>query len=145
VGKGKYVQGDKAQYPVRRRGLSRARPRAGRSRHACAPQDKELGGLTGGWAGGELGLKVDSGKFTPGTRVRVKGTVQPWMQNALFARTNMVLAGKEGEVSSARVENGQLKVAVRVQTGEAPVGLQAEENVDWSRLVVFSDNELEVI
>ena len=110
-----------------------------------APQDKELGGLTGGWAGGELGLKVDSSKFTPGTRVRVKGKVQPWMLNPLFARSNMVLAGKEGEVSSARVDGGLMKVAVRVQTGEPPVGLKPEADVEWTRLVVFSDNELEVI
>jgi hypothetical protein len=104
-----------------------------------------MGGLTGGWAGGELGLKVDSGKFAPGTRVRVKGTLQPWMQNAIFARSNMVLAGKQGQVSSTRVEGGQLKVAVRVETGDAPVGLKADEDVDWSRLVVFRDSELEVI
>ena len=89
-------------------------------------QDKELGGLTGGWAGGELGLKVDSSRFTAGTRVRVKGTLQPWMQNPLFARSNMALAGKVGEVSSTRVDGGLLKVAVRVQTGEPPVGLQPE-------------------
>ena len=104
-----------------------------------------MGGLTGGWAGGELGLKVDSAKFAPGTRVRVKGTPQPWMQNSFFARTTMALAGKEGEVSSARVEGGRLKVAVRVQTGEPPVGLKAEEDVEWTRLVVFADNDLEVI
>jgi hypothetical protein len=149
VGKGKFVKGDARQYPVRadssrqrtcyaRASLRRAPP--------CAPlQDKELGGLTGGWAGGELGLKVDSSKFAAGTRVRVKGTLQPWMQNPLFARSNMALAGKEGVVSSARVDNGTLKVAVRVETGEAPVGQQADADVQWSRLVIFSDNELEVI
>jgi hypothetical protein len=104
-----------------------------------------MGGLTGGWAGGELGLKVDSGKFSPGTRVRVKGTLQPWMANPIFARSNMVLAGKEGQVSSSRVEGGQLKVAVRIETGDAPVGLKAEADVEWSRLVVFTEGELEVI
>ena len=108
-------------------------------------QDKELGGLTGGWAGGELGLKVDASKFAAGTRVRVKGTLQPWMQNPLFARSTLALAGKQGVVSSARIEGGQLRVAVRVQTGEAPAGLTPQADEEWSRLVVFSDNDLEVV
>ena len=100
--------------------------------------------MTGGWAGGELGLKVDSSKFAPETRVRVKGTLQPWMNNPLFARSKMAQSGKVGVVSSCRIEGGSLKVAVRLQ-GEPPAGMAADESVEWTRLMVFSDNELEVI
>jgi hypothetical protein len=103
-----------------------------------------MGGLTGGWAGGELSLKVDSSKFAPDTRVRVKGTLQPWMKNAVFARSNMAQAGKEGVVSSSRIESGVLKVAVRLQ-GDPPAGVAADESVEWTRLMVFKDNELEII
>ena len=84
--------------------------------------------MTGGWAGGELGLKVDSSKFAPDTRVRVKGTLQPWMNNPLFARSNMAQAGKVGVVSSCRIDGGSLKVAVRLQ-GEPPACLQTRA---WS-------------
>ena len=37
-----------------------------------AAQDKELGGLTGGWAGGEVGLKVKPDAFPVNSRVKVK-------------------------------------------------------------------------
>lgn len=100
--------------------------------------------MTGGWAGGELGLKVDASKFAPDTRVRVKGTLQPWINNQLFARSNMAQAGKEGVVSSTRFEGGSLKVAVRLQ-GEPPAGVAADADVEWTRLMVFNDNELEVL
>jgi len=49
VGKGRFVRDDASRYP-----------------------DKELGGLTGGWAGGEVGLKTNVDLFPVNTRVKVK-------------------------------------------------------------------------
>ena len=95
-----------------------------------------MGGLTGGWAGGEVSLKVRPDSFPVNSRVRVKGPPPaPWMNNPLFANTPMALAGKEGIVNNVRVENGVVKVAVR---------LDADASGGY-RVVVFGDNDLEVV
>jgi hypothetical protein len=112
VGKGKYIRGDKKLFP-----------------------DKELGGLTGGWAGGEVSLKTKP-SLPVNSRVVVKGgPPAPWMQNALFANTAMALGGKQGVVTNVIVANGNVKVAVR---------LDADATQGY-RVVVFKEDELQLL
>ena len=112
VGKGRWQKGDEKLYPGR-----------------------EMGGLTGGWAGGEVGLKVKRDAFPDGARVRVKGEPPAaWQKNALFANTAFGNAGALGIVNSSFVDNGgRLKVATRL-AGTA----------DGARVVVFAADDLEL-
>jgi hypothetical protein len=112
VGKGRWQKGDPSLYPGR-----------------------ELGGLTGGWAGGEVSLKVKRDAFPDGVRVRVKGDLPAsWMKNALFANTAMGNAGALGIVNNSFVDNsGKLKVTLRL-SGTS----------DGSRVVVFAADDLEL-
>jgi hypothetical protein len=106
-----------------------------------AKAGRDPGGLTGGWVGGEVALKSQVA-FSVGQRVRVRGTPAAWMANPLFARSPLALYGKCGEVSAVRLEGATVRVAVRLETGEAPPGATAED-ADWTKLVVFNEGELE--
>lgn len=113
VGKGRWQRGDPALYP-----------------------DKELGGLTGGWAGGEVGLKVRRDSFPSGSSVRVRGDPPAvWMRNGLFANAGWALGGTTGVVASTLLKGGSLFVTVRL-TATAEAG---------SRVVVLKAEELELL
>jgi hypothetical protein len=113
IGKGRWQRGDKALYP-----------------------DKEMGGLTGGWAGGEVGLKVRRDTFPIGAQVRVRGPPPAeWARNPLFANAAWANGGKTGVVAATLLdEGGTLRVTMRLDGG-----------ADGSRVVVFKAEDIELV
>lgn len=109
---------------------------------------KELGGLTGGWPGGELAFKEDlkPSDVKEGQRVRVRGGgIRRWMRNPLFAASTLGYSGQLGRVVRSEIDSGSTRVAVMLDAPAPPSQAPDTDTSEWSKTVIFDSRDLELV